>query len=122
MQTFVNFIKEYGSIIIAALSVIVGIVAILVKKRPKTLDEFCSIVNEVLSDVPYMVSIQECRYGAGHGNEKKTAVLVEAMHQITSKLGRKLSSEESDACLSKVSSMVEEVLDAPEKKKKKGVE
>lgn len=116
METALNFIKEYGSSIIAALSVIVGIVAILVKKRPKTLDEFTSLLNEVLSNVPYLVSIQECRYGAGHGNEKKTAVLVQAAREMTSRLGRELSKDESDYCLSKVSSLVEEVLEAPQKK------
>lgn len=116
MGLFVNFIKEYGSTIIAALSVIVGIVAVFVKRRPKTLDDFTASLNEVLSNVPYFVNVQERRYGAGHGDEKKAAVLVEAAKLMKSYLGRELSPEESEFCLIHFNSMVEAVLTAPQKK------
>lgn len=116
MEEFVNFIKEYGAIILAALSAVLGFVCMIIKKRPKTLDEFLYIVDEVLKDVPYMVSIEEMKVGSGHGDQKKALVLTDACKRIKSKLGRDLSKEESDYCLSVVSSMVEAVLDTPQKK------
>lgn len=116
MEALLNFIKEYGALILAALSVVVGVVAAIIKRRPKTLDEFISIVSEVNNNIPYLVSIQEQRIGSGYGDQKKTAVLTEALREVSSHLGRVLSNEESDYCISQFSSMVECVLDTPQKK------
>lgn len=116
MDAFVNFVKEYGALILAALSVVVGLIAAIIKQRPKTIEEFTSVIDEVLANIPYVVSIQELKYGAGHGIEKKSAAISEALNEIARRLGRKLSNEESDYCITRVSSMVESVLDAPQKK------
>lgn len=116
MEAFVNFIKEYGSTIIAALSVIVGIIAVFVKKRPKTIEDFNYCLYQVVSKIPEMVSDQELRYGSGHGDEKKTAVLVEATRFLSRALGRELSPVEADISLSEFSHQVEGVLETPQKK------
>lgn len=119
MEAFVNFIKEYGSTIIAALSVIVGIVAVLVKRRPKTLDDFREYVFEVVQDLPDIINLCEDQCSTLPGSQgavKKSLALTSACSALRSLLGRSLSKTEGEYAVSVFSKSIEDILSTPQKK------
>lgn len=111
-----DFIKTYGSLVVGFLCLFFTLLCIVLKRRPKTLDEFISIINEVLKDVPYMVAIEELKVGSGNGSHKKSLVITEALERISALMGRDLTKEEEDTCICSISSMIESTLCAPQKK------
>lgn len=113
MSQFLSFIKENKELIISALTLALTLVCVLVKRKPKTLDEFTLAVSDVVSCVAVLVSKVE---KPGEGQSKKNEVLNIALHLVSQKLGRKLSNKEREILIDKVSEQIEEVLKAPQKK------
>lgn len=109
----VDFIKENKELIISALTLLFTILALCIKRKPKTLDDFTLVVSEVLSVVPVLCSKVE---RVGEGASKKNEVLASSLELVRQRLGRKLSSKERDIVINKVSEQIEEVLKAPQKK------
>lgn len=116
MESFVNFIKEYGALLLAALSVIVGVIAAIIKRRPKTLSQFLNCCDEVALKIPAYVSQFESKFGAGHGTEKKTAVLTTCLELLKDLLGRDTDEAEGNYAFKLFSGFIEMVLDTPTKK------
>lgn len=113
MSQFLLFLKDNKEIVISALTLAVAVIGLIIKRKPKTLDDFSLIVSDVLSSVPVLVSKVE---EAGHGQAKKNKVLDVCLSLTSKKLGRKLSDKERSIVIDKVSEQIEDVLTAPQKK------
>lgn len=109
----IDFIKGNKELFISALTLIVSIVALCIKRKPKTLDDFTLVVSEVLSVVPILCSKVE---RVGEGASKKNEVISSSLELVRQRLGRILSPKEREIVINKVSEQIEEVLKAPQKK------
>lgn len=113
MENFVNFLIEYKELLVSVLCVILTFVGILVKRKPKTLDEFIACVDDVLTGVPSYVWFVE---RPGDGSAKKSEVIDLAAADLKKKLGRDLTSMESKYFLDHIDEVIEMTLKAPQKK------
>lgn len=113
MKTFFDFIIEYRKEIIGVLTLIVGVICILVKRKPKSIDDFTLALSEVLYNLPEMITKVE---EPSHGAEKKQKVIQSALRLIKLSLGRSLSTSEETIIVSKVSEKIETILATPKKK------
>lgn len=113
MSEFLNFLVSYKEIILISLSILLSLLTILLKNKPKTLDDFKLAVSEVLSLVPELVSKVE---RVGCGSQKKEEVISTCLNLVHRALGRSLSNSEIDYIRSEVSESIEEVLSTPKKK------
>lgn len=109
----IEFIDQYGIMILCALSIILELILLVFKKRPKTFDDFVSILCEVSLSLPSMISSVEV---VGHGFEKKVSVIAESEKLVQKKLGRSLSEKEVKIFNDFISSQIELILSTPQKK------
>lgn len=116
MTDFINFIKEYGIYILSAFSIIIEVFIILVKKNPKTLDDFLDCLHRVETLLPDMIIDVE---RPGSGTEKKEEVITRALFNMKHLLGRDLSKSEMAIFNKNVSDQIENVLASPTKKEDK---
>lgn len=113
MENFVKFLSEYKELLVSVLCVLLAIIAMIIKRRPKTLDEFIQIVFSVCQQVPSMVLEVEC---PGNGETKKRTVIVAACQVVSSILKRDLTDKEIQYCEKIFGSLIESILAAPQKK------
>lgn len=113
MEEVLTFLKENYQLIISLSILILSLISIVVKKRPKTLDDFIQVSGQVIGKVAEWVKQVEI---PGHGDDKKIAVINLALKEAKKKLGRNLSETEIVSIYKQVGSQVESVLDAPSKK------
>lgn len=118
LMDYVNFIKEYGALILAAVSVVVGVIAAIIKRRPKTLDDFKQAVFQVIEDLPVYINLCEdqCSMLSSQGSVKKALCLTSACNALKSILGRSLSKTEGDYAVAEFSKSIEAILSTPQKK------
>lgn len=110
---FLDFLNAYKEVLIGSFCVLLTLLSILLKRKPKTIDDFLLCLDEVGLAVPKLVSSVEC---SGEGFRKKTAVISSAEKILSKKLGRNLSSTEKEYFNTFISNCIEEVLTAPQKK------
>ena len=59
MDTIKDFIVQNWQFISSAILAVLTIIAMLVKKKPQTLDDFVLALHQALMDVPYLKSTVE---------------------------------------------------------------
>lgn len=113
MELFIEFLKEYGQYIIGGIVLLLSVISMCIKQRPKTIDDFSSIVGSIVEKVAHWCASVEV---PGQGVEKHNQVIDMALKEARSLLGRKLTNTEIAYIYKKVDSQIEEVLSAPSKK------
>lgn len=113
MENFVNFLIEYKEILVSALGVLLTLIFVIIKRRPKSIDEFLSVLYEVAAILPDLINKVE---SPGLGEEKKIAVMSTARKLVQKKIGRPLSNDEISHCEVFIGSMIESILSTPQKK------
>lgn len=110
---YVNFIKEYGSLIFSALVILLDVIILLVKRRPKTLDDFLYCLKSAVELLPgFIIQVEK----PGEGASKKSDVIQYAMAIIEKDLGRNLSDSEYQFAYGQLSNQIEFILSTPTKK------
>lgn len=110
---FVNYLKEHPELIASAVCVVLTIILLFIKRRPKTVDEFSAFLSDVLTLVASKVKNVEV---PGHGDEKREKVITSCVQEMSKRLQRKLSSQEESVIRFEVSEQIDDVLDAPHRK------
>lgn len=113
MVSFINFLREYKEVIIGILCVILTFLSILIKRKPKTLDDFTLALSDILNVVPSLVIKAE---EPKNGEAKKDKVLQASLSLMSSSLQRPLTSKERSIVIKSVTEQIESVLTAPQKK------
>lgn len=113
MNEVVDFLKSNRDWIIAVALFILELLVLILKKRPKTLDNFCALINEAAALVPSWCSDVE---RPGEGSNKKLQVMICARNFVTKHLGRQLDQKEIDMLDQVMSAQIENVLSCPTKK------
>ena len=108
-----EFIKEYKEVLVSGLAVILTIVCMIIKRKPKTLDDFHFIVCEALNYVSEFCALVE---RPGNGSSKKREVILAVRALVVKALGRSLSPSEVSYVDKETDKQVELVLRAPTKK------
>lgn len=108
-----EFLKEWNPIIVPGLVLILDLLIIFLKRRPKTLDDFENCLKDVLNILPSYIRDVECE---GHGDEKKKKVVRNSLSLLERRLGRNLSIRENRYAEKAISGQVENVLSTPQKK------
>ena len=113
MKNFLDFLIQYKEVIVSSLCFVLTFLAIVLKRRPKTLDEFISLLNETLLVLPDFISKVE---RPSHGADKKYQVKQMALSHFEKSLNRVLSDSEKEMFLKAVDIRIEEILKTPQKK------
>lgn len=113
MDSFINFLREYKELLVSSLAVLLTFICILLKRKPKTLDDFTFALSDVLNTVPSLVAkVEEPK----NGEAKREKVLSASLRLMSSSLQRALTSQERSIVIKSVSEQIESVLTAPQKK------
>lgn len=113
MKEFIEFLKEYWFELSAGLFALIEIILIIVKRKPKSIDDFKLAVQEALAIVPELVLSCE---RPGEGYLKKQEVILSSLKLVSRLLGRKLTDNEVRFVSDSVSDKIETVLSTPTKK------
>lgn len=113
MSDFLQILNDYKEIIVSCAVFLLVLLAILLKKRPKTLDDFKFAVSEALNLVPSLVIKVE---RPSNGAEKKSQVIDACLVAVSSYLGRPLTDSEKSYVRKEADITIEGVLSTPKKK------
>ena len=114
MNSFLQFLSDYKSLLVSGATLILTILLLFIKKRPKTIDDFLWLVDNVCAYVlPSAISKAEI---PGNGLAKKKEVRDVALTVITKKLGRVLTDSEKSLALKSIDESIEAILSTPQKK------
>lgn len=113
MQSVIDFIQTYWTYISAGILILIEVLILFLKKRPKTLDDFTHYLAQCLYHLPQFIN--DCEV-PGHGDEKKNYVLAQAIGYMQVALGRGLSFSENRIVEENVLKQIEIVLSTPQKK------
>lgn len=113
MSKFFDFLNTYKEVLLTCLAIFISFIGVLVKKKPKTVDDFKLALSEVLSLVPSLVIKVE---RPSCGEEKKNEVLKACVKAVSTRLGRSLCDSEKSFIIDEVSKSIEECLSTPTKK------
>lgn len=116
MNEVIQFIKDYWTYISVVILVLFDLIVLLVKRRPKTLDDFKVIVSESLCRLPDMINYVEV---PGQGAEKKAKVKTLLIGLVEKRLGRVLTKKENSLVEELSDSQIEAILTTPTKKEGK---
>lgn len=114
MEKVINFIVENHEILILLAACLLDVVLFLVGVFRRKTDPS---LNSVLKELPRLIFHAECKFGAGHGEEKKKYVLDVALKLYKNWTGFDIS--EKSFAYHVLGEAVEEILCTPEKKKGK---
>lgn len=115
MEEFLSFCRSHLDLIASLLTLIVSVILVLIKRRPKTIDDFVFALNEIRTQVSIFCERVEV---PGNGIEKKNKVIDLSLAMLSRLIGRELSGKEIDYASKLISSDIENVLNAPTKKEK----
>ena len=109
-----KILKDYGVYMFLGLIFIIEIIIMIIKRRPKTLDEFLMILHEVAANrLPGLINDVE---KPGLGSFKKESVRNSAYRLVKAQLGRDLSSKELEVFNDYICYAIEMILSTPQKK------
>ena len=109
----IEYLMNHPELIASVVLFVLTIICMIIKRRPKSLDEFVTIISDICKEIPnYIVSV-EC---PGHGEDKKEKVISLALKETAKRLGRSLTDQETASCWIYYSEMIEKVLEAPQRK------
>ena len=107
------FIKNWQLIASACLFIVSFIIGLISKKKKGyTFSDI--ILGLVAEQLPKWISLAEA--SGGTGEQKKVAVLNDALNYASKTLGRKLSEEETAFIIANASEQIENILGTPQKK------
>lgn len=112
-MNWLEFFKEWSPYIVSGLIVVLDVLILLLKRRPKTIDDFMSCLDKVLSALPGFISKVEY---PGGGEHKKDLVIAYAFSLFKKSLGRDLSDSEYHLAKETISEQIESILSTPHKK------
>lgn len=113
MIEFVNFCREYGLYILTFLCFVISSILTIVKRKPKSVDDFLLALSDVCADLPDIIKSVEC---PGKGDQKKLMVINIAHSKLEKRLSRCLSYREIETIDKKLSAQIETILSTPKKK------
>lgn len=113
MNAFIEFLKQYWFQLVTGLFALIQIILIIVKRKPKSVDDFRLALFEALASIPELVTACE---RPGEGVLKRTEVEIGCLKYIEKVLGRSLSQNEIDLVKTDVDNKIETVLSTPTKK------
>lgn len=113
MNQFIEFLKEYWFQLATGIFAVVEVILLIIKRRPKSLDDFKLALLDALAAVPDYVCQVEV---PGNGAEKRAKVLKACVALISKKLGRSLTDSEVALVSQSIIEQVETVLSTPTKK------
>ena len=116
MNEIIDFCRQNLVLIVSIATLVAEIIFVIIKRRPKTLDDFIFALNEVRSSISLLVERVEV---PGNGSEKKQSVIDGALTVLSRLLGRELSEKEKVYAVKLFDVDIENVLSAPTKKEKK---
>lgn len=112
----VDFLVKYWQYISIAVLVVLDIVTMIIKKRPKKFDEINQLITEAIAKIPGFVIQAEETGKDIDGADKKQLVLGWCFTFIENVLKRDLTGSEELYCYKALSYFIESVLTAPTKK------
>ena len=108
-----DFLKSYGELIASGILFVMAVITLIVKRRPKTVDDFVQMIALVVEQLPTMIDSVE---RPGDGVLKKDEVLNAALKLAYKILGRNLTDNEINTVRKKVGDQIEAILSTPHKK------
>lgn len=110
---FVNYLKDHPELIASAILFVLALITLIIKRRPKSLDEFVSILSDVVTGVAdYMNQVEV----PGNGIIKREKVISLCTEEMSKRLKRPLTVQEEAVVRLNVSDQIEKVMDAPHRK------
>ena len=115
MKDFTDFLlHHYRDIALVIISVLI-FVSMLIKRRPKSYDEFMTVLKSSLLYVPGFINDVEAEEGLT-SHQKKELCLSLLLDFVQERLKRDLTEKELLTFFNSFSSYIEKVLDTPTKK------
>ena len=120
MEELKQFLIQNWQLLASALLFIVSFVIGLITRRKKGYTFSDILLGLIAEQLPMWISLAES--AGGTGEQKKVAVLNNALNYASKTLGRKLSEEETSFIIAQASEQIEKILGTPQKKEEKKVE
>ena len=114
MEELKTFLIQNWQLLASALLFIVSFVIGLVTRRKKGYTFSDILLGLIAEQLPMWISLAES--AGGTGEQKKVAVLNDALNYASKTLGRKLSEEETSFIIAQASEQIEKILGTPQKK------
>ena len=114
MEELKQFLIQNWQLLASALLFIVSFVIGLVTRRKKGYTFSDILLGLIAEQLPMWISLAES--AGGTGEQKKVAVLNDALNYASKTLGRKLSEEETSFIIAQASEQIEKILGTPQKK------
>ena len=122
MDEVKQFFIQNWQLLASALLFLIAFISALVTRRKKGYSFSDILLGLLAKHIPEWTREAEAEFGAGEGEKKKVSVLNTALNFVRKTLGRCLSEEETSFIVTEASNLIEDVLEAPEKKEEKKVE
>ena len=92
----VDFLVNYWQYIGAGLVILLNIVLLVFKRRPMSLDEFQSALDDLYRNLPYYICVAETKSSdlVSANRTKKEYVVARSIDHVSSKIGRPLTFQE----------------------------
>lgn len=113
MEQFSQFLVNHWDLISSAVILLISVIFYIIKKRPLSLDEFQSALDELYRNLPYFIQYAERFVGKDF---KKEYVLERSVRFVSDKIGRALTDKETAKVIAGAEYTLEEILDCPTKK------
>ena len=114
MEELKKFLIQNWQLLASALLFIVSFIIGLVARRKKGYTFSDILLGLIAEQLPIWISLAET--AGGTGEQKKVAVLNDALNYASKTLGRKLSEEETSFIIAQASEQIEKILGTPQKK------
>ena len=114
MDELKKFFIQNWQLLASVLLFIVAFIVGLVTKKKKGYTFSDILLGLIAEQLPEWISLAES--AGGTGEQKKVAVLNDALNYASKTLGRKLSEEETSFIIAQASEQIEKILGTPQKK------
>lgn len=114
MDELKQFLITNWQLLASALLFVISFVIGLITRRKKGYTFSDILLGLIAEQLPQWISLAEA--SGGTGEQKKVAVLNDALNYASKTLGRKLSEEETSFLISQASEQIEKILGTPQKK------
>ena len=114
MEEFKKFLIQNWQLIASALLFLISFIIGLRSKLKKGYTFSDILLGLISEQLPQWINLAEA--SGGSGEQKKVAVLNDALNYASKTLGRKLSEEETSFIIANASEQIEKILGTPQKK------
>lgn len=112
-MVFVDYLLEHPELIASSILFVLTLILMFIKRRPKSLDEFVMLLDDVCKSIPEWTSAVE---SPGNGVQKREKVISLGLSAMANAMKRPLTDRECAVCRITFSDQIEKVLDAPHRK------